>query len=364
MEIAGAAMKITTITTNSSFSFSIRPKAALATNAKEDEKSNGLKLGIGSTAATGVNATTSEDTSNTIRISAKPLIDFSQIQQKASESKKSAARQRMAQLKSQIEAMMKFSMFDVNPRLIAQLAKELKSLVAEYGDAGMSVAVPSTAGASSEAESGAEAAEAADSAVAAASGNEADDATKNPDGSEKIAGAETSAAEKKTAEEASLTAAEKTEKEEAANGAGKNESAEENAAKSTPEEAAPVAAEVAAAQAALNAANAETAEPNLTKTDGDIKSVLTNQADREFFAEAKKLAQMLKYLMSLKKPPANEKSQEAKDINAANKAIEDLGKSITKVEEAFFAPSEADSSVAAVYSGGDVQVSLGLSVFA
>ncbi len=189
----------------------------------------------------------------------------------AAETRKAAAQARMAQLKSQLESLMKYSMGSVNPRLIAQLAKELKSLVAQYGGTGVSI--PSVPSASADSQTNANAAQDASAA---------DDAP-----------SETAAA----SSEAEIQSA------------------------------------LAAASAAATAAGSEAAADD--KTQARTSSAIPgeahakqsgNSADKAFFEEAKKLAGIIKAL--LKKG----REVDAEDEKKAKKAIAEMDETIRKVE--------------------------------
>ncbi|QLG89140.1 hypothetical protein HQ393_13300 [Chitinibacter bivalviorum] len=71
------------------------------------------------------------------------------------QNRKSAAQARIAELKLRIENMMRFaSIGKGNPHMVVQLAKELKSLVAQYGGTGGSMmAMPTASGTASSSES-------------------------------------------------------------------------------------------------------------------------------------------------------------------------------------------------------------------
>ncbi len=190
----------------------------------------------------------------------------------AAETRKAAARERMAQLKSQLEALLKYPVGSVSPRFIAQLAKELKSLVAQYGGTGVSI--PS------------------ESSATAASQPDAD------------AAQDASAADGAAAEDA----------------------------------AAPTEAEIQGALAAASAATAATTDSKAA-ADGKAEArdspamperaharAAGNAADKEFFEEAKKLAKIIKALLT------KSKEADAEDVKKAKKAIEDMDETIRKVE--------------------------------
>ncbi len=189
----------------------------------------------------------------------------------AAETGKAAAQARMAQLKSQLEALMKYSMGSVNPRLIAQLAKELKSLVAQYGGTGISI--PSVPSGSADSQASADAAQGASATDGAST--------------------ETAAA---------------------------------------PSEA-EIQSALATASAATTAAGSEAAADDKTKaqTSSAIPGEMhakgsANSADKAFFEEAKKLAGLIKAL--LKKG----KEVNAEDEKKAKQAIAEMDETIRKVE--------------------------------
>ncbi|MCL2635155.1 MAG: hypothetical protein FWD50_00795, partial [Betaproteobacteria bacterium] len=57
---------------------------------------------------------------------------FAQQAQSASEARKGALGMRLAQIKSQLEALMKLPADSISPRVLRQLARELKAIVAQY----------------------------------------------------------------------------------------------------------------------------------------------------------------------------------------------------------------------------------------
>jgi hypothetical protein len=71
---------------------------------------------------------------------------LNEIDTQAVQNRKSAAKARMAELKQRIDNMMRFSFIGKgNPRMVAELAKELKALVAQYGgSAGAAMTAPTS----------------------------------------------------------------------------------------------------------------------------------------------------------------------------------------------------------------------------
>ena len=216
--------------------------------------------------------------------------DFSQQVQSAAEARKAAAYQRMAQLKSRLESLMKYSLGSVNPRLVAQLAKELKSLIAQYGSAG-GVSMPVALNGPAMPQSGQAAAE-----------QGAHTADKPP--TEAPVAAE--AVEKQVPSEAemrkALTAL---------------ASVENASSKLTGEDA---------AKTPLN----NSIENSRNKETGSA-------ADREFFAEARKLARMIKALLRKNREREAADPQEAKDIREAKKAIREMEDTIGQTEREMMA---------------------------
>ncbi len=214
--------------------------------------------------------------------------DLSKQLQSAEQMRKAAAWTRMAQLKSQLEALLQFSAGDVNPRLVAQLARELKSLVAQYGNPGgamptaVNIPTGSTGGSP------------ADGDVPAA-----DDV---PAEAPAAAEAETKAVEGDIPSEAEIQGI------------------------------------VAAAAAAAEDASASDAQkPGTDESNDERRASISlkkpgDAADRAFFAEAKKLAQMIKSLLKGHAKKAVSDPQEAKDAKDAKRAVDEMEKAIRDAE--------------------------------
>ncbi|MCL2524042.1 MAG: hypothetical protein FWF20_02565 [Betaproteobacteria bacterium] len=228
----------------------------------------------------------------------KPLgPSFAQQAQSATAARKGALGQRIAQIKAQLEAMMKLPAGSISPRMLKQLASELRSIVAEYkqlseaASSGMpNVAVnPTVAGPSGATASG-------DAAGAAATAAAADAAA---------AAAESAPAVSEAEIEQALAAAE----EEAPTQAGETEK-ENNAPGVFPN--------------APNETRRETGTINAKASSGA-------EGDKAFFEAVKDLSRKLKFLMTLVKNAANK--DEEKEIKAAKKAIADLDDTISEAEE-------------------------------
>jgi hypothetical protein len=211
---------------------------------------------------------------------------FKQTQSNKTEvmsSRKQAAQSRIAQLKAQIENAMRFAHIGSgNPRMVAQLAKELKSLVAQYGGSSGSV------------------------------GN--------------IGIPTISSSEQGSTPQASSSATNNAE-----------QSAEQSVDAAQVAEAAQVAAEATATAASVDEATQQDAnnkngeadeKPNASPQEASRHG---NAGDQAFFALAKELAQKLKLLLAIE----NEKVKteiEQKDAKTAKKEIEAVGEAIEKAE--------------------------------
>ena len=254
------------------------------------------------------------------------------IRANSAQAKKNAAKMRMDMLKQQIEAMMKLAVTGkIDPATIARLAKELKSLVAEYGSAGGgasaagAISTPqavveggaeSTTEATGELSAEAAAAGASPSvetvtsqpAEAAAAAAEAGAAA-----TEASAAAATATAASATATEASKTAATEGKTQEAQESEGKQRSASSPSASS--------------------------------KSSGD-------SGDAAFLAQAKELAQKIKMLLAISKQ--NEASE--RKLKEAQQAVEEIDPAISKAEGNMAA--ESLMAIPALYDGGGEAVAI------
>ena len=215
-----------------------------------------------------------------------------------SEMRKNALRMRLGLLKKQVEGLVKFSRGNpdaINPRLIKQLARELKALVAEYGRL-----CRSTAGGAPNISVRVSVDQPGEQAVAAMG-----------DASSAAVAAAAAAAEAESAPPTS--------------------------------EAEIQQVLAAAAQAADQSTSGADGKIDEEDNDSDKKSGIGetntrgssgNAEDRAFLEVAKKVAQMLKALLKTVKAASNE--EEAKEIKKAKKEIEDLEETIRKVEESLF----------------------------
>ncbi|MCL2658016.1 MAG: hypothetical protein FWD62_11500 [Betaproteobacteria bacterium] len=227
---------------------------------------------------------------------------FTQQAQSASDARKGALGQRLAQIKSQLEALMKLPAGSISPRVLRQLARELKDIVAEYkqlpspAPGGMlNVSVnPTVAG-----QAGSTATDDAATAVATAAAAE-------------VAAAETAAAENAPA----VSAAEI-----------------EQALAAADDEAATPGSEVEEENEATGASPNPPNESNEKRKTGtvDVKTSAGNDGDRKFFELVKDLSQKLKFLLALVKKATNK--TEEREIKDARKAVEDLDDTIHKAED-------------------------------
>lgn len=236
------------------------------------------------------------------------LFDFSAIQKSAAQTKKQAAYARMAMLKAQLEAMLKFSgAGGVNPKFVAQLARELKSLVAQYGSAsggsgGSVVTVPQ---------------------ISVATGDEASS-------NGVVAEAEAAAAEAAATETAEVAAAPSVSEADVQAAIAAASDLEDDPSKGTEAEVSSV-------------------DDTKQKTGTDNKSS-DKAADSAFFTEAKRLAQIIKVLMARAKKAESE--EEKKELKRAKNDIAEMDETIANVEK---------ETMAAYSSGGAVDGGAGAS---
>lgn len=108
-------------------------------------------------------ASNNTDSSKADPTTAKKLISddfFGRWQVRRNEeisNRKSAAKARIAELKQRIENMMRFAHVGKgNPRIVADLAKELKTLIAQYGGSASAVSIPAMSNESSASSSAAD----------------------------------------------------------------------------------------------------------------------------------------------------------------------------------------------------------------
>jgi hypothetical protein len=225
-----------------------------------------------------------------------PAPSFAQQTQNISDARKGGLGMRLAQIKSQLEILMKLPAGSISPRVLKQLAYELKAIVAEYkqlsapapgGTPNVSVN-PTVAGQTNVAATG--------------------DAT--------AAAAEAAAAEAAAAENAPVV----------------SEANIEQAIAAAEEETAAPDSEVEEENEATGVSPNPPGESNEKRETGtrDVKASAGNDGDRKFFELVKDLSQKLKFLMSLVKKATND--SEEREIKDARKAIKDLNETIHEAE--------------------------------
>ncbi|WP_348946515.1 hypothetical protein ABHF33_08240 [Chitinibacter sp. FCG-7] len=242
-----------------------------------------------------------------------------EINTQAVQDRKSAAKARMAELKQRIENMMRFAGIGKgNPRLVAELAKELKALVAQYGGStGAAVGMPASDNASN-------------------TSNPSQAATAGQTGSEQASAAAELA-------ESATSASDKTSSDEKASAARTEPSAE------------------------------KTDDPH-QRGDGMQCSAerrpsgAGDAGDKEFFAEVKKLSSKLKQLLAMENRQLKTEMDQ-RELRAAKKSIQDVAEAVQKAETSV-ADEQAQIAIqqgGAIYSAsGEASVSStgNLSVFA
>ncbi|QZA77311.1 hypothetical protein K4H28_13625 [Deefgea tanakiae] len=206
---------------------------------------------------------------------------FKQMQSQKTEmvsSRKQAAQARMAQLKAQIENALRFAHIGSgNPRMVAQLAKELKALVAQYGGSSGSV------------------------------GNMVMPTVNGEQGNTAQATAATEQGAEQSVDVAQMA------------------------------EAAQVAAEATTAAASAEDAVAQDQAEEKTKDQLENNATTPNTSrqgdagDKAFFALAKELAQKLKLLLAIENQKIKTEADQ-KDAKIAKKEIEAVGEAIEKAE--------------------------------
>ena len=239
-----------------------------------------------------------------------PLFDFSEIQKNSAQLKKKAALARMAQLKTQLEAMLKLAHTGaISPRLIAQMARELKSLVAQYGSAnggGSELRIPQF---SVSGEGSAESAETVETV-------------------------EASAEMAALAEEAEIAATETANVSE------------------TEIQAALAAAKEFENNPATKADETSDSDSVKQKTVQGVQDKSADMAaDSAFFKEAKRLAKIIKLLMDASKKAESE--QEIKEEKNAKRDIKEMDETIAKVETETMAAYSSNLSVGGYGEAGD-----------
>lgn len=242
-----------------------------------------------------------------------------EINTQAVQDRKSAAKARMAELKQRIENMMRFAGIGKgNPRLVAELAKELKALVAQYGG---------SAGASMTA-----------SDNASNTSNTSQSATAGPTGSEPASTAAELA-------ESSTSVSEQTSSDEKTSAAHSEPSGEKSTEKTGSQRA------------------DGTQSPAERRPGG-----AGDAGDKEFFAEVKKLSNKLKQLLAMENRQLKTEMDQ-RELRAAKKSLQDITEAVQKAE-ASVADEQAQIAIqqgGAIYSAsGEASLasSGNLSVFA